>query len=65
MPRRMTRHFEKNRRGGEFVLVDAGPGTVRNADLLNLPSAGLTGVLMTHFHSHHIGDLGNSHNLIQ
>lgn len=46
--------------GGEFILVDAGPGTVRNADLLNLPLAGLTGVFVTHFHSDHIADLGEA-----
>jgi ribonuclease Z len=46
--------------GGEFVLVDVGPGTMRNADLLNLPLAGLTGVFVTHFHSDHIGDLGEA-----
>jgi len=46
--------------GAEFILVDAGPGTVRNADLLRLPLAGLTGVFVTHFHSDHIGDLGEA-----
>ena len=46
--------------GGEFILVDAGPGTVRNADLLRLPLAGLTRVFVTHFHSDHIGDLGEA-----
>jgi len=45
---------------GEFLLVDVGPGTIRNADLLNLPLGGLTGVLLTHFHSDHIGDLGEA-----
>lgn len=46
--------------GGEFLLVDVGPGTMRKADLLNLPLAGLTGVFITHFHSDHIGDLGEA-----
>jgi len=46
--------------GGEFILVDAGPGTVRNAVLLNLPMADLAGVFVTHFHSDHIADLGEA-----
>jgi ribonuclease Z len=46
--------------GGEFILVDVGPGTVRNADLQDLPLAGLTAVFVTHFHSDHIGDLGEA-----
>jgi ribonuclease Z len=46
--------------GGEFILVDVGPGTVRNADLLNLPLASLTAIFLTHFHSDHIGDLGEA-----
>jgi len=46
--------------GGEFLLVDVGPGTLRNADLLNLPLGSLTGVFVTHFHSDHIGDLGEA-----
>lgn len=46
--------------GGEFLLVDVGPGTIRNADLLNLPLGALTGVFLTHFHSDHIGDLGEA-----
>ena len=41
-------------------MVDAGPGTIRNADLRNLPLANLTSVLVTHFHSDHIGDLGEA-----
>ncbi len=30
--------------GGEFILVDLGPGTVRNADLQNLPMKNLSAV---------------------
>lgn len=46
--------------GGEFVLVDAGPGSWEVVDLANLPTAALSGVLLTHFHSDHIGDLGEA-----
>ncbi|MFW9822564.1 MAG: MBL fold metallo-hydrolase [Candidatus Thorarchaeota archaeon] len=45
---------------GEFLLFDVGPGTYRNADLLRLPVAQLSGVFLTHFHSDHIGDLGEA-----
>ena len=44
--------------GGEFILVDTGPGTARNAGLQNLPLGKLTAVFFTHYHSDHIGDLG-------
>ena len=30
--------------GGEFILVDVGAGTIRNADLLNLPFKNLSAV---------------------
>jgi ribonuclease Z len=46
--------------GGQFLLVDAGPGSWRNVDLLNLPTAKLSGILVTHFHSDHIGDIGEA-----
>ncbi len=46
--------------GGEFILVDVGPGTSRNADLQNLPLKDLSGIFLTHFHSDHIGDLGEA-----
>jgi len=44
--------------GGEFILVDTGPGTARNALLQNLPLGELRAVFLTHFHSDHIADLG-------
>ena len=44
--------------GGEFILVDTGPGTARNALLQNLPLSELSAVFLTHFHSDHICDLG-------
>ncbi len=46
--------------GGEFIIVDLGPGTWRNANLNNLPPSGLSGIFLTHFHSDHIGDLGEA-----
>ena len=46
--------------GGEFIIVDLGPGTWRNVNLNNLPVPGLSGIFLTHFHSDHIGDLGEA-----
>ena len=45
---------------GEFILVDVGPGSYRNADVLRLPVAHLKAIFLTHFHSDHIGDLGEA-----
>lgn len=44
--------------GGHFFLVDVGPGSWENVQLWRLPRARLSGVLLTHFHSDHIGELG-------
>ena len=44
--------------GGRYYLVDAGPGSGRNLELWNLRGRELGGVFLTHFHSDHIGDLG-------
>ena len=46
--------------GGELILVDVGPGSWEVVDLVNLPAAALSAVLLTHFHSDHIGDLGEA-----
>lgn len=46
--------------GGEFILVDAGPGSWRNLDQMNLPVGSLSTVLLTHYHSDHIGELGEA-----
>jgi len=45
---------------GEFILVDVGPGSYRNLDVLRLPAAHLSAIFLTHFHSDHIGDLGEA-----
>lgn len=45
---------------GHFFLVDVGPGSVRNVALYRLPRARLQGILLTHFHSDHIGELGEA-----
>ena len=43
---------------GVFILVDVGPGTYRSCNLIGLPLGRLTAVYLTHFHSDHIGELG-------
>jgi ribonuclease Z len=44
--------------GGRFFIVDTGPESTENLLLWRLPLAKLDGVLLTHFHSDHIGELG-------
>jgi ribonuclease Z len=44
--------------GGKFYVVDAGPESVENLMLWGVPLSEIGGVLITHFHSDHIGDLG-------
>ncbi len=44
--------------GGKFYVVDAGPESVENLVLWGIPLSQIGGVLFTHFHSDHIGDLG-------
>jgi ribonuclease Z len=44
--------------GGHFVLVDVGPGSFHSIGLLRLPIADLSEVLITHYHSDHIGEIG-------
>ena len=44
--------------GGHFFLVDAGEGSTKNALLMNLPIGKADAILLTHFHSDHIADLG-------
>lgn len=44
--------------GGKFYIVDVGPESVENLVLWGIPLSSVGGVLLTHFHSDHIGDLG-------
>lgn len=44
--------------GGRFWVVDSGPESVENLMLWGIPMSKIGGVLLTHFHSDHIGDLG-------
>lgn len=43
---------------GRFWLVDTGPGSWNTLGLLGVDGARIGGVLLTHYHSDHIGDLG-------
>lgn len=44
--------------GGRYWVVDTGPGSWNRMGLLRIDGARIGGVLLTHFHSDHIGDLG-------
>jgi ribonuclease Z len=44
--------------GGRFYVVDTGPESVENLMLWGIPMSEIGGVFLTHFHSDHIGDLG-------
>ena len=46
--------------GGEVILIDTGPGSWRQVALNKLPVQNVSAVLLTHFHSDHIGDLGEA-----
>ena len=43
---------------GRFWVVDTGPGSWNRMALLRIDGARIGGVFLTHFHSDHIGDLG-------
>ena len=43
-----------------MVVIDVGPGSWRKLALANLPQQALSAVLLTHFHSDHIGELGEA-----
>ena len=44
--------------GRRLFVVDIGEGAAKNLALMNLPPAMVSGLLITHFHSDHIADLG-------
>jgi ribonuclease Z len=44
--------------GGKVYVVDVGPGSQEVAQLAGVPTSALAGVFLTHFHSDHIGELG-------
>jgi ribonuclease Z len=44
--------------GGHLYIVDAGQGAARNIALMGFPMGKVDAVLLTHFHSDHIADLG-------
>src|SRR5436190_6007637 len=44
--------------GGRAYVVDTGPESWKTLALMNFPGARIAAVLLTHFHSDHIGDLG-------
>lgn len=44
--------------GGRVYVVDVGPESVENLVRWGIPLSSIGGVLLTHFHSDHIGDLG-------
>ena len=44
--------------GRQLFVVDSGPGSTRRLALMGLPPAKVSAVFLTHFHSDHIGDLG-------
>lgn len=44
--------------GKHIFVVDSGPGSTRNILLAGIPIGRVEAVLLTHYHSDHIGDLG-------
>jgi ribonuclease Z len=44
--------------GGKTYVVDVGLGSQEVAQLAGIPSAAIGGIFLTHFHSDHIGELG-------
>ncbi|NWG46794.1 MAG: MBL fold metallo-hydrolase [Alphaproteobacteria bacterium] len=44
--------------GERMILVDAGPGAWQGLNRAAVPLGGLSAVLLTHFHSDHVGGLG-------
>ncbi|HZR82675.1 MAG TPA: MBL fold metallo-hydrolase [Candidatus Binatia bacterium] len=46
--------------GGQVFLVDVGPGSWETLDLADVPTSAVGAVFLTHFHSDHLGDLGEA-----
>ncbi|MEZ5922711.1 MAG: MBL fold metallo-hydrolase, partial [Parvularculaceae bacterium] len=46
--------------GGKYFLVDTGTGSWENIQAAGIPGEKLAGIFLTHFHSDHIGDLGEA-----
>lgn len=44
--------------GGQVVQIDAGPGSTRVSGVARAPLQNLSALLITHFHSDHIGEIG-------
>ncbi len=44
--------------GRQLFVVDSGTGSTKTLSLMNLPPARVSAILLTHFHSDHIADLG-------
>ena len=44
--------------GGKVYVIDVGPGSQEVAQIAGMPTWALGGVFLTHFHSDHIGELG-------
>lgn len=44
--------------GDQFYLIDTGPGSAPRLSNMGVPTGGLKGVLWTHYHSDHIGGIG-------
>jgi ribonuclease Z len=44
--------------GKRMYVIDAGEGSVRKLSLMNLPPGQVSALLLTHFHSDHIADVG-------
>lgn len=45
--------------GNDLYLIDAGEGAARRLASYQIPLGGLSGILFTHFHSDHIGGIGD------
>ncbi len=46
--------------GGKYFLVDSGTGSWENVQAAGIPGDRLGGIFLTHFHSDHIGDIGEA-----